>query len=381
MLPFVRMFDYGNVAPDPKPEFESRLQSNYGARYYLHTNGNLYWYGTGSLGQGGNGSLDGSTTWLHVNTNVERYWCGVHGTLAIKNDGSIWYTGTNYPLPQIGANTNGVWVNVTQHFTDFGVSPEDIKKVYISSGIVVLLNNGKWFYCGGNQAGMFGYGSAASVNNFTYSTIDNVIDISCSYNSTGLVRGDGTYWYAGYTLITGSTGTSITTMTQDTSISNAIMSSNTYQSSYIFLGDGSMEVGSLNGKGDAGVGNRNPVPMSTVVPNVNFPGPTKAVGSATNSAGASCVVFNNNKLYQCGSNTSGQCGVGSNDPYVTTFTEMDLSNLEGRSVKGFVRDQSCTFIIDEDNNLYTCGLPSLSTVVSTNIPTRVDDSLLPWKQL
>lgn len=379
MLPFGRMIKYGNIAPElilPK----NRLQCSADAKFYLHTNGNLYWFGSSAYGQGGNGSLDSSTEWTLVNSNVTRYWGGVQGTIAIKKDGTIWYTGRRTVIPILSSNTNGVWVDITQNFTDFGVSADDIDSIVISSCMRVFLKNGKWFYCGAGTGGVFGNGSTSSVSRFTYSTIENVISAGCAIYSTGLVLNDGSYWYAGRTFVSGTTTQNLLTFTQDTSISNAIKAVNTNETSYIFLNDGNVKVASINDYGQAGTGNRSVAPMSTLIPNLSFQGEVELVGElGTNLTGPSCIINNNNKLFSCGLNSNGQCGIGTTDMYITSFAEMDLTALEGSNLSSFCKSYSYTMLVDEYNNLYTCGVPNLTGMSSTTVPTRVPDSLLPWK--
>ncbi|EON7636985.1 hypothetical protein ABV23_RS00640 [Escherichia coli] len=380
MLPFVRMLEYGNIAPEPKPLFKNRLQCSADAKFYLHTNGNLYWFGSSSYGQGGNGSLNSSTAWTLVNTNVVRYWGGVQGTIAIKKDGTIWYTGTSSVIPVIASNTNGVWVDVTSHFADFGVSADDIDSIVISACMRVFLKNGKWFFCGAGSGGVFGNGSSASVSQFTYSTIENVRSAGCAIRSTALVLNDGTYWYAGNTFISGTSAQNVLRFTQETSISTAIKAVNTIETSYIFLSDGTVKVASSNERGQAGTGNTTPAPMSTLIPNLAFQGEIESVGDlGTNLTGPSCIIKNDNKLFLCGLNSNGQCGVGSTSTNITTFTEMILTALEGRNVSSFCRGYNYTMLVDDADNLYTCGVPNLDGVSTTNVPTRVPDSLLPWK--
>ncbi|QXN76563.1 hypothetical protein [Escherichia phage BF17] len=383
MLPFARMVKFGNVAPEPKPIFKNRLQCSADSKFYLHTTGDLYWYGTATYGQSGNGaygSTNTSTSWTNVNTNVERYWGGVQGTIAIKKNGTIWYTGSRSVIPILSADTNGVWVEVTQNFADFGVIADDIDNIVISGCLRVFLKNGKWFYCGAGIGGVFGNGSTASVTQFTYSTIENVRSAGCAIRSTGLVLNDGTYWYAGNTFVSGTSAQNVLTFTQESSIITATKAVNTIETSYIFLNDGTVKVASTNVRGQAGTGNTTPVPMSALIPNLSFQGEIELVGElGTNLAGPSCTIKNNNKLFLCGLNTNGQCGVGSNVANITTFTEMNLSALEGRAIGSFCRGYSYTMLVDEADNLYTCGVPNLTGVSTTNVPTRVPDSLLPWK--
>lgn len=381
MLPFGRMIKYANIAPAPKTVFKYRLQCSADAKFYLNKNGDLYWCGSSSYGQGGNGSTESSTEWTLVNTNVIRYWGGVQGTLVIKDDDTIWYTGTRVVIPHLPSNTGGNWIDITHFFTDFGVTASDIDSVVISACMRVFLKNGKWFFCGAGTGGVFGNGESSIVSTFTYSHIENVRSAGCSIRSTGLVLQDGTYWYAGATFISGSTTTNVLSFKQDTSITSATQAVNTIETSYIFLNDGTVKVASTNGSGQAGVGNTSRVPMSTVIPNLSLQGEVNVVGElGTNLAGPSCIIQNNNKLLTCGINANGQCGVGSNETYITQFTEINLSALEGRSLNGFCRSYNYILLIDEDDNLYVCGDANFPDVVSSNIPIKIPTSLLPWKK-
>lgn len=381
MIPFARVLKYGNIAPEPPEKFKMRLQAHYGAAWYLHSNGDLYFIGANNLYQGGTGDNTTRNVWTKVNTGVERFYGGVHGCMVFKSGGNIWYTGTAYPMPMVVGGTGGSWVNVTEHFTAFGVAASDIKDMFVAEGLRVLLNNGKMFFCGSNSSGCFGTGTTTSPSVFTYSNIENIAEMACAFNSTGLRLYDSSYWYAGSVLQSGSTMSNVLAFTQDTSTTNTVSRvCNSYMTNFIFLEDGSVRVSSFNNNGQAGSGNTTPQAMSTVIPKT-FSHPLVLSGSMSNSGGMSVMVYSDGKLSRCGLNNNGQCGYGQVNMNTTTFMDMNLNALtsRGRNVEAFCGDNRYSFIIDEQDDMYICGSTMINGIATYNIPTLLATNRMPWK--
>lgn len=377
MIPFVRILEYGNRAPSADKRVNDALQSHYGSVYYLHSDGNFYTLGSNSLGQGGTGNTNSTNAWTLVNSNVERYFGGVHGTIIIKKDKSIWYTGTRTALPMLSANTSGVWVDITQYFSTINVLADDIKSCHISAGIRILLNDGRWFYCGENTNGYLGTGNTTSVSTFTFSSISSVKEISGSFASTVLLLNDNTTQYAGAFVVAGGSDVS-NTLTFTAGPTGVQGIGSTYYTAYFFMQDGTTLVSSTNSSGQAGSGGTTVAPMGTLIP-FTTSGELKYKGSLTNSAGMSPIVFYNSKLWRCGVNSVGQCGNGRTQSSELVMVEMDLTSLGTNSVLSFCGDTNRTYILDTQYNMYVCGTTGISGVSGSNVPTILSTSRMPWK--
>ena len=96
MLPFVRMFDYGNEAPVPVGiKMVKVLQNNV---FILLEDGRLYGRGHNFYYQLGTGSSSPTIVeeWVLCLTDVKEFWTtgDTQGILVRKNDGTWWSTGT-----------------------------------------------------------------------------------------------------------------------------------------------------------------------------------------------------------------------------------------------------------------------------------------------
>lgn len=373
MIPFARILEYGNEVKAPTILGE-RVQANYGAAWYLHRNGDLYAIGQNNLGQLGVGDTANRTSWTKVLTKVKRYFGGVHGTLAIDEDNIMWYTGSTYGMP-IAQNTSS-FVNVTKYFLDFGVSPDDIKSLYIAEGIRVLLNNGKWFFYGSNSAGCFGTGSTARVTEFTYSTIENVQYMSCSFNTTCLILDDGSCYYAGTMMLTGTTPSIVPTFTK--SLDDVLYTANTFYTTYYFMKDGTIRTASQNTRGQGSVGNTNPVFNSVQISTKFDPlEQFKVTCSLSNSVGTSPMIWIGNQIWRCGFNSYGQCGNGAASSEQVTLTPMIFGTVS--NIVSFGGDNNYSFIIDNNDDMFVCGNTPINGVAFFNRLTRLSDAQMPWK--
>lgn len=159
MLPFVRMFNYGNIVPGPEPGenlTEGILQQQYHNTMYLHEpTHTLYAYGINTYKVLGYEGL--SDKFKVSSTNCKKYWLGVFGSLMINTTGSILYCGDATAFPQSGGSVS--WLDVTSVFTGLGVKADDIKSVYIGLTTRILLNDGRVLCCGSNSDGESGLGS------------------------------------------------------------------------------------------------------------------------------------------------------------------------------------------------------------------------------
>lgn len=372
MIPFARMIQYGNVVT-PIEEYDRSMQSQYNAVYYLHRNGDLYSYGNNNLGQLGVGDATNRTVWTKVLQDVKKYWLGVHGCLAVKTDGSLWYTGSRTAFPQLPANVT-VFTNVDSYFSGVGVDSAMIKDVMITDSIKIITTDGRFLYCGSNGSRQLGTGGSTSVSTLTFhNTMTNVASMSGNFNSTLLVLTSGEAYQAGAY----PSGTSTAVRASFVKILDSVlMCGGSYDSNYYFMQNGTVRVSGVNGVGQCSVGNSTIV-LETGLSNFSFnvTDTIKIYSSLSNSAGTSPIIMKNGVLYRSGLNSSGQIGTGSTSPAtILTMTSPVLTNVP--SIKYYCGDNIRYFIIDNEYKLYTCGSPSLNGVGNYSIFTYA--GVQPW---
>ena len=169
MLPFVRMFDYGNVV---EPPVGTRYTcSDYSATYSLIKDGVLYVSGMNNYYQlGNNTNVTRYNEWLKVPETDSVKFCstGYGQTMYLTNNGRIMIAGED---PTFGATAVSVkvWTDITSRF-----SAVDTRKiVYISIeryGVMMIMQDGSVWACGVDNTGWSGQGSK-TVGFFTFRQI------------------------------------------------------------------------------------------------------------------------------------------------------------------------------------------------------------------
>ncbi|EON7636983.1 hypothetical protein ABV23_RS00630 [Escherichia coli] len=164
MLPFVRMFEYGNVAPiQPKI---IQMECLNGGVYLLYDNGELYYRGRNSNGLAGDGTnTSKSSSWILSNTNVAMLSKGVSNYAVVrKKDNTFWMTGS-YNLFDVSGWTKYRWNDVTSNFSE--VSSNLICVYCNGGGVLTLRSDGTLYAFGTSTSGQLGFGSATTINTFT----------------------------------------------------------------------------------------------------------------------------------------------------------------------------------------------------------------------
>lgn len=147
MLPFGRMFNYGNINPGDV-EVQSIGLSDRG-QYVLTTDGDLYYIGLNSGGESGNGTQTPVEKWTLVGSNVHKFYSGGKAVVVIKRDYTIWSTGeTSWYDSQAALSNSTVLVDRTSWYTSV-IQVQDIDTIeQVGTLIFVLGKNGVLYGAG-----------------------------------------------------------------------------------------------------------------------------------------------------------------------------------------------------------------------------------------
>ena len=167
--------------------------------FMLKNDGTLWSTGWNVFGQLGLGDTTDRNTFTQVTTNVDNIksvYCGMHHTIILKNDSTLWGCGWN-EHGQLGL---GDGYNRTT-FTQITTNTDNIKDVYCGACYTIILkNDGTLWGCGRNDYGQLGLGDTTNRTIFTQITInaDDVKEIYCGENHTSILENDGTLWGTGW---------------------------------------------------------------------------------------------------------------------------------------------------------------------------------------
>ncbi|EON7861337.1 hypothetical protein HI145_RS01650 [Escherichia coli] len=162
MLPFVRMFDYGNIAPSPAAI--KKLVAGYNWVMVLGNNGKLYTRGANSSGQLGLGDNTTRTSWTVTASDVIDVWCGQYATMIHKSDGTYQYTGRQYNVC-MGTSSVNAWTSMQTLINQVN-SQGTITEISLGNNFIsILMSNGTIWSGGYNTGGQLG--NASYSNSFT----------------------------------------------------------------------------------------------------------------------------------------------------------------------------------------------------------------------
>lgn len=251
MLPFVRILEYGNIAPIRITHLR------YGdCCYVLYSNGELYGYGlnvSGTLGQGD--KVSRYDRFYLIDTNVRVFHSCDRSLVYIKNDLTIWCTGeqTSYT---ISTSQNVSPTNITSYFSTIQIA--NIKKIQTAkTSIVIQMNDGLVYGIGSNTSGELGTGNTTAVQSLRLIST-NAVDISANVSNIGILDTGSNFLISGNNLY-GQLGTGNTTSdyTFKVRINNVRKIEMSLYGSYCELKTGFTMVCGYNATGELGVGSTN----------------------------------------------------------------------------------------------------------------------------
>ena len=346
--------------------------------FILKNDGTLWACGQNNYGQLGLGDKSNRTTFAKLTTNVndiKSVYCGYRHAFILKNDGTLWGCGLN-DYGQLGLGGGGS----KSAFTQLNANIYDVKSVYCGySHTYVLKNDGTLWACGRNDYGQLGLGNTSDKNTFTQVTI-NVNDIKlicCGGYHTVILKNDNTLWgcgFNGYGQLGLGDHTSRKTFTQiATNIDDikSVYCGGGY--TLILKNDGTLWGSGNNEYGQLGLGdttNRNVFTQITTN--------TDNIKSIYYGYYYTLILKNDNTLWGCGVNSSGQLGLEDKNN-ITTFT---MINSNPGNIKSIYCGINHTLILQNDGTLYGCGTNSNGQLglgdtnnrnIFTKITTNTDD--------
>ena len=342
----------------------------------LKNDGTLWGCGANGNGQLGLGDTNNRSIFTQITTNadnIKSVYCSYNQTFVLKNDNTLWGCGLN-SQGQLGLGDTNNRTTLTQITTNV----DDIKSIYCGKEyIIILKNDGALWGCGDNSYGQLGLGDTKNRTTFTQIT-NNVKSIYCGYNHTLILKNDGTLWGCGRN-DSGQLGlekdiNNKITFTQITTNADNIKSiycGNEYTT--ILKNNGTLWGCGSNGYGLLGFGDYTNKTTITII-GINS-GNIKEVCPG----GAHMTILkNDNTLWGCGLNDSGQLGLGDANSR-TIFTQI-INNVD--NIKSVYGGYNHTLILKNDGTLWGCGhniygqlgLGNTSNkTILTQITTNVDD--------
>ena len=285
-----------------------------------------------------------SNSVYYLTENGRVYACGQnnYGQLGLGIEDSKVYTITEVPIPVA----------------------EKVKEMQIvSNSVYYLTENGRVYACGQNNNGKLGIGSEeANVYTITEVTIpvgEKVKEIQIDNNSVYYLTENGRVYACGNNsygrLGIGSEETNVYTITEvPLPVAEKVKEIQIDMHSVYYLTEnGKVYACGVNSNGQLGLG----VEESNVYTATEVPIPVgeklKEMQMATYSV---YYLTENGRVYACGRNSVGQLGIGVEDSKVYTATEVPLP--EGEKVKEMYSSTMKTYYLTENGRVYASGLNS-----------------------
>ena len=287
----------------------------------IKNDGSLWFSGYDEEGESGIGFTETSYRTFNqvvnnINNDVQHVGCGENHTIIAKTDGSIWSCGYNYS-GELGLGTSGSITGektFTQVTSDINSSVKQIIcRGYIYDGFVrgksiILANDGSLWACGYNKYGELGLVMGKSYTTFTQVTTNinnDVKQVACGIYHTMIIKNDGSLWACG---------------------NNE---------------EGQLGLGDTKDRGG----------FFQVTTNIN--NDVKQVACGTT---CTFILKNDGSVWACGEGFKGQLGLGDTDNR-TTFTQVttNINNDVKQIACGGDGISSHVFILKTDGSLWATG--------------------------
>jgi alpha-tubulin suppressor-like RCC1 family protein len=222
---------------------------------------------------------------------------------------------------------------------------------------MVLMGDGSIYGCGMNSGGQFGNGTTTNTSTLTLmtnSTGKTPVSISCGFNHTMVLMSDGSIHGSGAngngrlgdgSNTNKSTLSQMTNSTGKTPVSISAGNANTM----VLMSDGSI-YGCGNGS-NGQFGNGTLTTTNTITQMTNSTGKTPVSISA--GIANTMVLMDDGSIYGCGANSNGQLGNGTTASNVTELSQM--INTTGKTPVSISARSNYTMVLMSDGYVYACG--------------------------
>lgn len=366
MLPFVRMLEYGNVAP-----VKSNIEL-YGtnACFFLFNKDTNILYGMGSSGSLlGLGGFAVYNNFVQVASNVKRIITDIDGgsSLFIYQglDDRLYATGNSISMENGPTGTNyTVWTDITSIFSKT-VFVNDIKHVqaYYNVKVNVVMQDGSLYCMGKNQplgteaTGCFGNNtSVGSTRTLVKIPIENV---TYAYGNMYLQSNGDLYCCGVNNKFQYGNGT-ITASSSLVKVAGGVKTmSGSYQCNYYISNSNDLYVCGTQFRTD--FGNEMGTGSTTVNQNWSLLQPNVR-SMATNIGNMSLhYIIDSNLVYGCGYNVYGWFGTGAEDHTYIPTQPNPLPTVGDNT--GIIRNNNASILFSEDKLLISGRFPDGTTVL------------------
>jgi alpha-tubulin suppressor-like RCC1 family protein len=339
---------------------------------YYHTfilkNDNTLW-GTGKNkeGQLGLGNTNNQNTFVQLLEqdtpakllrrpidNIKSVSCGSMHSLILKNDNTLWGTGSNN-CGQLG------FVHIEKQHTFVQLYIDNIKSVSCGSDHSLILKNDNTLWgTGSNNCGQLGFCHIEKQHTFVQLHINNIKSVSCSSHHSLILKNDNTLWGTGNNY-NGQLGLGHS-REQNTFVQSPIDDikniSGGYHDTIILKNDNTLWGSGDNYKGRLGLGHTNNQYTFVQILQQDTPAkllhrPIDNIKSVSGGSGHTLILKNDNTLWGSGHNYRGQLGLGHTDEQ-HTFIQLSVDNIKSVSCSS---DHS--LILKNDNTLWASEIMSM----------------------